>query len=121
MRDAYQNHFDLGSSVMAYYTTCADLNPKVSYQYVRFQLDASGNVASLFNRYMKSDQYGSKLIWGTPYSQYLRSEVSYGKTVVLGKNNNRAIALRVLAGVGRRSRRAANGRARRRNSRPCDA
>lgn len=100
MRDAYQNHFDLGSSVMAYYTTCADLNPKVSYQYVRFQLDASGNVASLFNRYMKSDQYGSKLIWGTPYSQYLRSEVSYGKTVVLGKNSNRAIALRVLAGVG---------------------
>ncbi|MEE3477239.1 MAG: POTRA domain-containing protein, partial [Candidatus Cryptobacteroides sp.] len=88
MRDAYQNHFDLGSSVMAYYTTCADLNPKVSYQYVRFQLDASGNVASLFNRYMKSDQYGSKLIWGTPYSQYLRSEVSYGKTVVLGKNSN---------------------------------
>ncbi len=100
MRDAYQNHFDLGSSVMLYYTSCSDLIPRVSYQYVRFQLDASGNVLSLFNKSMKRDQYGSRMIWGTPYSQYLRSEVTYGKTVVLGKNGNRAIALRVLGGIG---------------------
>ena len=100
MRDAYQNHFDLGSSVMLYYTSCPDLIPRVSYQYVRFQLDASGNVLSLFNKSMKRDQYGSRMIWGTPYSQYLRSEVTYGKTVVLGKNGNRAIALRVLGGIG---------------------
>ena len=100
MRDAYQNHFDLGSSVMLYYTSCPDLIPRVSYQYVRFQLDASGNVLSLFNKSMKRDQYGSRMIWGTPYSQYLRSEVTYGKTVVLGKNSNRAIALRVLGGIG---------------------
>ena len=100
MRDAYQNHFDLGSSVMLYYTSCPDLIPRVSYQYVRFQLDASGNVLSLFNKSMKRDQYGSRMIWGTPYSQYLRSEVTYGKTAVLGKNSNRAIALRVLGGIG---------------------
>ncbi len=100
MRDAYQNHFDLGSSVMLYYTSCPDLIPRVSYQYVRFQLDASGNVLSLFNKSMKRDQYGSRMIWGTPYSQYLRSEVTYGKTAVLGKNGNRAIALRVLGGIG---------------------
>lgn len=100
MRDAYQNHFDLGSSVMLYYTSCPDLIPRVSYQYVRFQIDASGNVLSLFNKSMKRDQYGSRMIWGTPYSQYLRSEVTYGKTVVLGKNGNRAIALRVLGGIG---------------------
>lgn len=100
MRDAYQNHFDLGSSVMLYYTSCPDLIPRVSYQYVRFQLDASGNVLSLFNKSMKRDQYGSRMIWGTPYSQYLRSEVTYGRTAVLGKNGNRAIALRVLGGIG---------------------
>lgn len=100
MRDAYQNHFDLGSSVMLYYTSCPDLVPRVSYQYVRFQLDASGNVLSLFNKSMKRDQYGSRMIWGTPYSQYLRSEVTYGRTAVLGKNGNRAIALRVLGGIG---------------------
>ena len=56
MRDAYQNHFDLGSSVMLYYTSCPDLIPRVSYQYVRFQLDASGNVLSLFNKSMKRDK-----------------------------------------------------------------
>ena len=100
MRDAYQNHFDLGSSVMAYYTTCADLNPKVSYEYIRFLLDASGNVLSLFNKSMDKDQYGTRMIWGTPYSQYVRSELTLGKTVVMGKNDNHAIALRVLAGLG---------------------
>ncbi|MBQ6286084.1 MAG: BamA/TamA family outer membrane protein [Bacteroidales bacterium] len=100
MRDAYQNHFDLGSSVMAYYTTCADLNPKVSYQYIRVQVDASGNVVSLFNGSMRTDKYGTRLIWGTPYSQYLRSEVTLGKTIVAGKNSNHSIAMRVMAGLG---------------------
>lgn len=100
MRDAYQNHFDVGSGAMIYYTTCSDLNPKVSYEYVRFQIDASGNVLGLFNDSMKTDDFGSRLVWGTPYSQYVRSEITLGKTVVFGRNDNYAIATRFLLGVG---------------------
>lgn len=100
MRDAYQNHFDVGSGLVAYYTTSTALVPKETYEYARLQLDASGNVLSLFNKAMKSDEYGSRLIWNTPYSQYIRTELTLGKTFVFGKNVGQALAIRLLGGVG---------------------
>ena len=100
MRDAYQNHFDVGSGLVAYYTTSTALVPKETYEYARLQLDASGNVLSLFNKAMKSDEYGSRLIWNTPYSQYIRTELTLGKTFVFGKNGGQALAMRLLGGVG---------------------
>ena len=86
---------------MVYYTTCSDLIPKVSYQYVRFQLDASGNILSAFDKDMRTDQYGRRLIWGTPYSQYIRTELTLGKTVVFGQNDNQALAMRLMGGIGK--------------------
>lgn len=100
MRDAYQNHFDVGSGLVAYYTTSTALVPKETYEYARLQLDASGNVLSLFNKAMKSDEYGSRLIWNTPYSQYIRTELTLGKTFVFGRNDSQALAMRLLGGVG---------------------
>lgn len=100
MRDAYQNHFDVGSGLVAYYTTSTALVPKETYEYARLQLDASGNVLSLFNKAMKSDEYGSRLIWNTPYSQYIRTELTLGKTFVFGKNGGQALAIRLLGGAG---------------------
>lgn len=100
MRDAYQNHFDVGSGLVAYYTTSTALVPKETYEYARLQLDASGNVLSLFNDAMKSDEYGSRLIWNTPYSQYIRTELTLGKTFVFGRNGSQALAMRLLGGVG---------------------
>ena len=100
MRDAYQNHFDVGSGLVAYYTTSTALVPKETYEYARLQLDASGNVLSLFNKAMKSDEYGSRLIWNTPYSQYIRTELTLGRTFVFGKNGGQALAIRLLGGVG---------------------
>lgn len=100
MRDAYQNHFDVGSGLVAYYTTSTALVPKETYEYARLQLDASGNVLSLFNKAMKSDEYGSRLIWNTPYSQYIRTELTLGKTFVFGKNGGQALAIRLLGGDG---------------------
>ena len=100
MRDAYQNHFDVGSGLVAYYTTSTALVPKETYEYARLQLDASGNVLSLFNKAMRSDEYGSRLIWNTPYSQYIRTELTLGKTFVFGKNGGQALAMRLLGGVG---------------------
>ena len=101
LRDAYQNHFDMGAGAMIYYTTCADLIPKESYQYFRLQLDASGNIIGLFDNAMKTDQYGNRLIWGIPYSQYVRTELTLGKTIVFGKNNSQALAMRLMGGVGK--------------------
>lgn len=100
MRDAYQNHFDVGSGFVAYYTTSTALVPKETYEYARLQLDASGNVLSLFNKAMRRDDYGSRLIWNTPYSQYIRTELTLGKTFVFGKNGGQALAIRLLGGVG---------------------
>lgn len=96
--NAYIDHFDVGSGGMVYYTTCADVNPKVSYKYIRFQLDVSGNVLSMFNSAMKTDRRGKRLIWGIPYSQYLRSELTLGKTVFFGRGDNQAVAFRLLGG-----------------------
>jgi len=100
MRNAYQNHFDVGSGISALYTTNSDLNPKTSYWYVRGQFDLSGNTLSLFNNLMNTDEWGSRIIWGTPYSQYVRTELTFGNTFVFGKNDTQAVAMRLLGGVG---------------------
>lgn len=100
MRNAYQNHFDVGMSATGYYTTCADLNPKVSYSYVRLGFDLSGNLISLFNGLMKEDEYGSRMIWGTPYSQYVKTELTLGRTIVFGHEDRQALAFRLLGGIG---------------------
>ena len=100
LRDAYQNHFDVGSGLVAYYTTSSSLVPRETYEYLRLQLDASGNVLSLFNKAMRRDDYGSRLIWNTPYSQYIRSELTLGKTFVFGRDDRQALATRIMGGVG---------------------
>ncbi len=100
MRDAYQNHFDVGSGITAYYTTTSEINPKTDHAYVRLQMDASGNTLSLFNKVLETDEYGSRVVWGTPYSQYIRTELTLGKTFVFGRNNSHALAMRLLGGIG---------------------
>lgn len=98
--NAYLDHFDVGSGAILYYTTSTDVNPKVSYKYLRLQLDASGNVLSLFNGSMKTDEFGERVIWGIPYSQYIRTELTLGQTFVFGRSDNQALALRLLGGIG---------------------
>lgn len=100
LRDAYQNHFDVGSGFIGYYTTTKEMNPKSDFSYIRFQFDASGNVISLFNKYLKQDEFGNRTIWDMPYSQYVRTEVTFSKTFFLGTEGNRSIATRFLAGLG---------------------
>ncbi len=98
--NAYQDHFDAGSSMTLAYSTTTSPNPKETYNYFRLQVDASGNVLSLFNSLMKQDEFGNHLIWGVMYSQYVKGEFSIGKTWVFGKEGSQAIATRFLAGVG---------------------
>ena len=98
--EAYQNHLDAGAGAMAYYTSAGEMNPNRSYEYLRVQLDASGNVLSLFNPLMRTEAGGRKTIWDTPYSQYVRTELTLGKTIVFGESSRHALAMRTVGGVG---------------------
>jgi outer membrane protein assembly factor BamA len=49
---------------------------------------------------MKTDADGARMIWNTPYSQFVRAEVTLGRTWIFGKNNGQSIATRLLAGAG---------------------
>ncbi|MCI1640206.1 MAG: BamA/TamA family outer membrane protein [Bacteroidales bacterium] len=100
MKNAYQNHFDAGSRTILYYTTNSDVNPMTSYYYWRLQTDLSGNVLSLFDKFMRKNSSGNEMIWNTPYSQYVRAEFSSGRTIRFGKDNKQAFAIRLLGGAG---------------------
>ena len=100
LRNAYQDHFDLGSGLMMYYTTDAESIPKSSFFYTRLQFDIAGNLLSCFNGVMKQDSNGSRMIWNTPYSQFVRGEITLGRTWIFGRNSGQSIATRLLAGAG---------------------
>lgn len=101
MASSYIDHFDLGAGGNLYYTTNADLNPKTSYKYVLFQFNVAGNLLSLFNPLMKTDpETGHRMLWQTPYSQYIRGELTLGQTFCFGKNDNQSVAMRFLIGAG---------------------
>lgn len=100
MRNAYQDHFDIGSGVTLYYTTNTDVVPKTPFHYIRFQGDIAGNLLSAFKPLMKRDENGAGIIWKTPFSQYVRGEITLGKTWRFGRNDGQAIATRFIAGAG---------------------
>ena len=100
MWNAYQEHFVLGFGSMFYYTTDASVNPQGSYHYARLQVNTAGHVLSLFDRWMTKDPEGQAMIWNTPYSQFVRAELSVGKTWRFGRNDNQGFAMRLLAGIG---------------------
>ena len=98
--NSYKDHFDLGMGGSFYYTTDASPQPAHSYFYLRWQNDLSGNLISLFNKYMPVNDDGERLIWGSPYSQYYKTEISTVYTWKFGKKEDHSIAARILAGVG---------------------
>ena len=98
--NSYQDHFDMGMGMNIYYTTDASPVPAHSYFYLRWQNDLSGNLLSLFNNAMPVNENGERLIWGSPYSQYYRTEGSVVYTWKFGKKEEHAVAARLLAGVG---------------------
>ena len=100
LRNAYQNHFDLGSGAILYYTTNVESIPKSTYFYTRFQFDIAGNLLSAFNPMMSIDSNGSRMIWHTPYSQFVRGEITLGRTWIFGRKDGQSIATRFLAGAG---------------------
>lgn len=100
LRNSYQDHFDLGLGANLYYTTNAAINPKSSYFYLRWQNDISGNFLSLFNSLLSKNSAGERMLWGSPYSQYIRSEISAVYTHRFGKSEKQSLAGRLLVGYG---------------------
>lgn len=100
MRNAYQDHFDLGLGGLLYYTTNSSANPKTTYHYFSLQFNLAGNLLSLFKPFMDKDFSGAGMIWGTPFSQYLRGEISAAKTWRFGKEDKHSFATRLLIGAG---------------------
>ncbi len=99
-KNAYQDHFDLGMGGTLYYTTNPEATPKTSYHYARLQLDVAGNLLSAFNGLMETDANGSRMIWNTPYSQFIRAELTLGRTWMWGNKVRQALATRFLIGAG---------------------
>lgn len=100
LRNAYQNHFDLGSGGILYYTTNPETIPESTYFYTRFQLDIAGNLLSAFKPLMTKDSNGSGMIWETPFSQFVRGELTLGRTWIFGKKDGQSIATRLVVGAG---------------------
>lgn len=101
--NSYRSHFDIGAAGMFYYTTDPAVNPANSHFYLRWNTDIAGNVLSLFNKYMKIDSEKDRnehLIWGVPYSQFVRSELTLSGTLKFGKEKKLALASRLVAGAG---------------------
>ncbi|MBO7278854.1 MAG: BamA/TamA family outer membrane protein [Bacteroidales bacterium] len=100
LQDSYKDHFVLGAGFTYYYTTDPSMNPKNNRFYARFQYDMAGNVLSLFNPYFQQNESGSRTIWGSPYSQYVRGEMTLGYTLKFGPDNRQALATRLMGGIG---------------------
>ena len=100
LRNAYQNHFDIGSGGTLFYTSNPESIPKSTYFYTRLQFDIAGNLLSAFKPLMRKDENGSGMIWNTPFSQFVRAELTLGRTWIFGKKGGQSIATRLLAGAG---------------------
>ncbi len=98
---SYMDHVDLGVGGTLYYTTDASSVPMTPYHYVRLGLDVSGNVVSLFNRWLPtlSEEDPKHTIWDTPYAQYVRADINLGKVFRFGKEDRHAIALHFQTGI----------------------
>lgn len=100
MKYTYQSHCDLGLGANLSYSTSSDVIPKDSYWTYRLSGDISGNIISLFNSLMESNEAGEKLIMGAPYSQYARVQLSVARGLRFGNDDKQSIAFRLLGGIG---------------------
>lgn len=100
VKDSYIDHFDLGGRYSVSYYSDPSINPKHTNYKFSVKLDLAGNLLSAFNKLMPTDSTGSRAIWGSPYSQYVKLEGSYSYTWKFGRRERMALATRALAGVG---------------------
>ena len=100
VREAYKNHFEFGLGLDIQYSSDPSVNPANSFFKADFQFDIAGNLLSAFNRFMPVDSSGFRTIWNSPYSQFVRGELSLAYTWKFGRDNKQAVAIRGLGGLG---------------------
>ncbi len=100
IRDSYRSHMDAGLNASVYHSTSNELVPAVPYHYERFSIDLSGNFVSLFKKLMKQDEAGQYMLFGAPYTQYVRGELILGRTFRFGFDNRQQLATRIDVGAG---------------------
>lgn len=99
LQESYRDHFDFGSGASIYFTTDASYSPKKSYFYSRLQLDLAGNSLRLLLPKKKVEDRIN--IWGMPFSQYVRGEITNVYTKRFGRDNKQSFATRLLLGMGK--------------------
>ncbi|MDR0694573.1 MAG: BamA/TamA family outer membrane protein [Prevotellaceae bacterium] len=99
LRNRYEDHFVLGANASFLYSTRQASNKSNSVQ-LRWTIGSAGNLLSLFNKSLSyNPEDRSHLVGGTPYSQYLKTDLNFSHYLVL--NDKHTFAYRVFAGVGR--------------------
>jgi outer membrane protein assembly factor BamA len=97
--DGFTDHLDAGLSGQVLWSTTTDLVPKGSYTSSRFTLDSSGNILSIFNRYLPVNEYGERVLFDLPYAQYIRAGLQFTHAFSFGEKSS--LALRLDGGVGK--------------------
>ena len=85
---------------MLYYTSGEDLTDLEPAWYARVAGDLSGNVVSLFNSVLCHSESGQGLLFGAPYTQYVKGEFTLGRAWRFGQEDEQAIATRLTGGIG---------------------
>ncbi len=99
--DSFEDQIDASIGGTLYHTTNSDIVPKTPYHYERLSVDVAGNLISLFNRFMPTDDAGKHCLFGLPYNQYVKVSLTLGRTFRFGGDDSQALALRFDSGIGR--------------------
>jgi outer membrane protein assembly factor BamA len=97
LRNRYEDHFVMGANASLMYSTRQPDNRSNSIQF-RWNAGLAGHILSAFNT-MLSVKNNSYLVWGTPYSQYAKTDINLSYYQML--NGRHTLAYRFFAGIGR--------------------
>ena len=97
--DMFSDHIDAGINGQIYWTTDASVIPQKSYTYARLAVDLSGNVVHLFDKWLPEDEFGQHMLFGMPYSRYVRAELNTGHTFRFSPSS--ALAVHFVGGVSK--------------------
>lgn len=98
---SFISHIDLGAKFDVYYTTSNQINPDHTYFYLRGNVATSGNLVGALDAIggYKSPA-GQRCLFGIPYDQFVRAEVSAVQTWRFGRFDDFALAARIHMGAG---------------------
>lgn len=100
MRDSYKSHLDAGLSLNLYHTTDPDIVPRTAVRYARLGIDLSGNLLHAFSNALPHDSDNYALVFGVPYTQYVRGQLDLGKTFRRSTESRSALAIHFSGGAG---------------------